>query len=214
MTSLPTGSILESGGPLLPKIRVQLEEKVAKDRNMTPLQSAEKIKGVSPKALIPMGHRWYVYGHTTVNESGKKSPILPIRRKVPNWLSRSHIYTTMLAEDGSERLYGIPLDLDFEDADDCWKQRGKLDYRAVKAFIDETYPILGRYLCTYTRSTRGKGLGLILFLEPFLRSHDKTGGVTYLAERVQRLIVTVLNFMNRRHQGEFPRLSAYANHIV
>lgn len=146
------------------------------------------------KILIPMGRRWYVYGHTTVDASGNKSPIFPIRKKISNWRSRSHIYTSMVAEDGSELVYGIPLDLDFESADKKWTSRGKLNYKAIKAFLDETYPILGRYLCTYTRSTRGRGLGLILFVDPFLRDHEKTGAVNRLADRVQKLLVFVLNY--------------------
>lgn len=157
-------------------------------------KTASNLKYGPAKILIPMGKRWYVYGHTTVDADGNKSPIFPIRKKIHNWRSRTHIYTSMIAEDGSELIYGIPLDLDFENADKRWVSRGKLDYKAIKAFLDETYPVLGRYLCTYTRSTRGKGLGLILFVDPFLRDHEKTGAVNRLAEQVQRLLVVVLNY--------------------
>lgn len=147
----------------------------------------------SLKILIPMTNRWYIYGHTEVSADGRKSPIIPIRKMISNWRSRTHIYTTMQAVDGSEMVYGIPLDLDFEDADDRWKSRGKLDYKKIKSFIDEQYPTLGLYLCTYTRSTRGKGLGIILFCDPFLKN-EKSYGVQFLAARVQRLLVEVLNF--------------------
>jgi hypothetical protein len=147
-----------------------------------------------PKIMVPMGKRWYVYGHTEIDAQGRKSPIIPIRKTISNWRSRSHISTVMTAADGSELVYGFPLDLDFEPALKCWKKRGKLDHKGIKSFIDKTYPILGRYLCTYTRSTGKKGLGLVLFFDPFLRAHEKTGRVNRLAESVQRLLITVLNF--------------------
>ncbi len=146
-----------------------------------------------PRVLVPMGHRWYVYGHTEIDENGKKSPLIPIRKKISNYRSRSHIQTVMTAADGSNLLYGAALDLDFDGADDRFKTRGKLDHKKMKAFLDETYPVLSRHLCTWTRSTGGRGLGVILFFDPFLLRHEKTGGVTFLAERVQRLVIQVLN---------------------
>ena len=139
-----------------------------------------------------MGHRWYVYGHTVIDESGKKSPLFPIRKKISNWRSRSHIQTVMTAEDGSNLLYGLALDLDYRDASSQWKSRGKLDHKKMRSFLSEHYPILSRYLCTWTRSTGGKGLGVVLFIDPFLLN-DKAFGVRFLAERVQRLLIEVLN---------------------
>jgi len=149
--------------------------------------------GKPPRVLVPMGHRWYVYGHTQIDENGKKSPLIPIRKKISNYRSRSHIQTVMTAADGSNLLYGFALDLDFERASEDFKIRGKLDHRKMKSFLDETYPVLSRHLCTWTRSTGGKGLGVILFFDPFLLRHEKTGGVSFLAERVQRLVIQVLN---------------------
>ena len=59
-----------------------------------------------PKIVIPMGKRWYIYGHTEIDANGKKSPLIPIRKTIPNWRSRSHISTVMTAADGSELVYG------------------------------------------------------------------------------------------------------------
>jgi hypothetical protein len=140
-----------------------------------------------------MGHRWYVYGNTKIDEHGKKAPLFPIREKISDWRSCSHIQTILTAADGSSLVYGVALDFDYKDADDRWKAKGKLDHNRIKAFIDELYPVLGRYLCTWTRSTGGRGLGAILFFDPFILRHEKTGGVTFLAERVQRLIIRVLS---------------------
>ncbi len=154
---------------------------------------ADQIGEKRPKIVIPMGQRWYVYGHTEIDKDGKKSPIYPIRKKISNWRTRSHIQTVMTAGDGSELFYGIALDLDFEKAENQWKSRGKLDPKKMRAFLEERYPVLGRYLCTWTRSTGGKGLGVILFIDPFLLRHEKTGGVRFKAEQVQRKLLKVLN---------------------
>ncbi|RYZ89625.1 MAG: hypothetical protein EOP04_06325, partial [Proteobacteria bacterium] len=145
------------------------------------------------RVLIPMGKRWFVYGHTEIDQEGKKSPIYPIRKLIQNWRTRSHIQTVMTAEDRSELFYGIALDLDFEKAAGEWKSRGKLDPKKMRAFLAANYPALNRYLCTWTRSTGGKGLGVILFVDPFLLRHEKTGGVRFKAEQVQRIVQKVLN---------------------
>ena len=154
---------------------------------------AAKMVVSKPKTYVPMGKRWYVYGHTEIDEQGNKKPLIPIRKSISNWRSRSHVQTVMTAADGSNLLYGFALDLDFKDAEDRWKNRGKLDAKKMRAFLAEAYPTLSRFLCTWTRSTGGRGLGVILFFDPFLLRHEKTGGVTFLAERVQRLTIKLLN---------------------
>ena len=156
--------------------------------------SNQDASGNRTKNCRGFGNRWYYYAHAEVNAFGEKVGFTDYKKPIKNSRSRTHIFTALPARDGSQLVYGIPFDLDYEEADSRWKTRGKLDWRKMKSFIDENYPTLGRYLCTWTRSTRGRGLGVILFCDPFIRHHEKTGGVNRVAKNVQRLACLVLNF--------------------
>lgn len=156
--------------------------------------SSEGSNATRPlKLSIPMGHRWYVYGDTEIDKNGNTKPLTPIRKPISDWRTKPYIQTVLTAADGSNLLYGLALDFDFDKAAEEWKSRDELDSKKIRAFLAEKYPVLSRFLCTWTRSTGGKGLGVVLFFDPFLLQHEKTGGVRYKAEQVHRLLITVLN---------------------
>ncbi len=143
--------------------------------------------------FVPWGGRFYKYAHITIGDDGRKS-YEDCKHPVKNKKSRNLIHTAWHGLDGSMMVYGIPFDLDYSCADSRWRTRGQLDYKKIKAFLEETYPVLGQYFATWVRSTGGKGLGLILWIDPFIIGHEKTSRVHFLASKVQRLVVEVLNF--------------------
>ena len=90
----------------------------------------------------------------------------------------------------SYRVFGGVWELRLNQA----KSRGKLDHEKIREFLSSEYFELSRYLCTWTRSTGGRGLGVILWMEPFLYNDPRCYSVQKLAERVQRLCFQVFSF--------------------
>ncbi len=151
------------------------------------------ISKIAENQRLSAGKRYYYYAHSELDKSGKKT-FQDYKKPILNWRSRTHIFTALPAKDDSKLVYGIPLDLDYEKADSRWKSRGKLDHRKMRSFLLENYPEFSRYLCTWTRSTGGRGLGVILFIDPFLKGSEGAASVEFLARRVQYLLIEVLNF--------------------
>jgi hypothetical protein len=129
----------------------------AKPQTYAPLENSESSRRAAS------GH--YEYKSWTVNAKGER-----IARKFYGKDARknadlaSNCYRN---SNGLETAFGIVFDLDAHRAKDCWIDAdGKLDWSLIFPAIEKEIPEVAKLICHAVRSTGGKGLGLIMAINP------------------------------------------------
>lgn len=105
------------------------------------------------------------------------------------------IATTVLNPSTStETLIWLHFDLDFERADEIWREDGVLSYRKISEALAAETPVFFKYLTRVTRSSGGRGLSLALAVSP-LELIEETTHVQYLAHLLQGRMIQIMNFV-------------------
>lgn len=148
-----------------------------------------KKKGVRTKA-----RSHYQFATWSYDEEGKRAAVPIYGNQSDKRSSFPLICTTIKNEGtGTETLVWIHFDLDYKRADKKWRSDEKLDWPKISETLRSEVPALFQYITGVTRSSGGKGLGLMLSISP-LELIEETKDIQKLAFRLQAWIIDILNY--------------------
>ncbi|MDQ3232750.1 MAG: hypothetical protein M3Q07_13115 [Pseudobdellovibrionaceae bacterium] len=147
-------------------------------------------KKKAPKTNRPSHYQFALWNY----EDGKRHAV-PVGGVKTDKRAEYPLISTALKNEGTqtETLIWLHFDLDFERAERKWRANGKLDWPLIGGFLKDEIPALFKYLTAVTRSSGGKGLGLVLSISP-LELINETADVQKLAFRLQAMIIHILNY--------------------
>jgi hypothetical protein len=147
-------------------------------------------KKKAPKTNRPSHYQFALWNY----EDGKRHAV-PVGGVKTDKRAEYPLISTALKNEGTqtETLIWLHFDLDFERANKKWRANGKLDWPLIGGFLKDEVPALFKYLTAVTRSSGGKGLGLVLSISP-LELINETADVQKLAFRLQAMIIHILNY--------------------
>lgn len=97
------------------------------------------------------------------------------------------------ASTATETLIWLHFDLDYKRAAKKWRSNQMLDWQKISETLQAEVPLLFKCMTGVTRSSGGKGLGLMLSISP-LELINETGDIQKLAFRLQAWVIQILNY--------------------
>ncbi len=136
----------------------------------------------------------YQFANWSYDAEGKRAAVPIYGNQSDKRSSFPLICTTIKNEGtGTETLVWIHFDLDYKRADKKWRSDEKLDWPKISETLRSEVPALFQYITGVTRSSGGKGLGLMLSISP-LELIEETKDIQKLAFRLQAWIIDILNY--------------------